>query len=437
MATPGQPVVEESHRRIARQTLWLGAATAVEVIGGFVHIFVAARLLGLEGYGGLAIVVATSRLIHGLIGVPGGDTVTTFATRSITGGRSDEAVTILRFALAVSFGFSLVAYGAIAVLTLTASSLMGVDPTHANAMLLYGAVGVLLAPRPEALAVLRLADRLSANLVVTLADNAIRIAVLVLAWVTGGGMLAVVSATVAGATVGTVGMLSVAAVFGRRAGFQSLFGSPSVRVPTDVVRFHAGTYGRTTVGVVSANVDTILVGQLAGAADVGLYRAARQIMDMAQRPFHLVRSSAQPELSRQWYSGQGAALRGTLVRFVAYSFVLAVVGFSVLAVLREPIAVLVLGPEFVEVAPLLLILIPGALMASAAVAGGLPVAVGRVGPSLASSLAGLVVSVVGIVWLVPPYLSEGAAWARTASSVAAAVVLVPFVVEIWRRSHRI
>ena len=435
MILPTLAGADDSHRRIARQTLWMGAVNVVEVLGALVHVFVAARLLGLEGYGALAIIVATATLIHGVIAIPGGDTVTTFATRSITEGRPHEAASILRFTVVVSFGLSLVAYGTIAVLTLTASGLLKIDEAHTSAMLLYGIVGVLLATRSEGLAVLRLADRLRANLVVSLADNGTRVAVLVTAWFAGGDLLMIVFATVAGAAVGTVGMLLVAATSTVRAGFPSLFRSLSIRVASDVIGFHVGTYGRTTIGVTTQNVDTILVAQIAGAADVGLYRAARQIMDMTRRPFHLIRTSAQPEMSRLWYSRQGAALRATLLRFATYSVVLAVAGFTVLAILREPITVLVLGSEFVEVAPLLLILIPGAFIASAAVFGGLPLATGRSWPSIASQLAGLVVSIAAIMWLVPLYFSEGAAWARTASSIAAVVTLIPFVVGIWRRSH--
>ena len=437
MTTQSVPVVDKSHRRITRQTLWMAAVTGVEVLGAVVHVFVAARLLGLEGYGALAIIVATATLIHGLIAIPGGDTVTTFATRSITEGKSHEASSILRFAVTTSFGLSLVAYGAIAVLTLTASGLLKIDEAHTKAMLLFGVVGVLLATNSEALAVLRLADRLRINLVVSVADNVTRIVVLAVAWSVGGGLLAVVSATVAGATVGTLGKLLAAGVFAERAGFSGLFRSLSIRVPADVLGFHIGTYGRMTIGVVATQADTVLMAQFAGVADVGIYRAARRIMDMARRPFHLIRTSVQPELSRQWYSGDGAALRETLLRFTGYSVVFAVLGFSALAIFRDSIVILVLGSAFVDVAPLLLILIPGAVMVCASVFSGLPLATGRVLPSMVSLLAGLAVSVFGIVWLVPLYLAEGAAWARTASSIVSVVVLVPFVVGIWRHSHRI
>ena len=432
MTNAASPIGDESHRRITKQTIWMGAVTSVEVAGAFAHVFVAARLLGLEGYGQLAMVMATSSLIHGLIAIPGGDTVTTFATRGITEGRPHVASSILRFAVTLSFGMSLVAYGVIAALALTASGLLKIDQVQTSAMLLFGSVGVLLSTRSATLVVLRLADRLGASLVISVADNATRMAVLLMAWFTGGGLLTVVLATVAGTVVGSVGTFLAGAFCARRAGFAGLFRSASVRVPADVVGFHVGTYGRTTIGIASENVDTILVAYFAGTAEVGLYRAARQIVDMTRRPFHLIRLSVHPELSRQWYSRHGAALRRTLVRFTVYSLVLAVVGYAALAVFREPITILALGSDFAEVSALLLILIPGAFMASAAVIGGLPLATGRSWPSLVSMASGLVVLVFAIAWLVPPYLAEGAAWARTASSITVVIVLMPFVAAILR-----
>ena len=431
--TAGLPT-RESHRRITRQTLWMAAVTIVEVLGALVHVFIAARLLGLEGYGALAIIIATCTLIHGLVAIQGGDTVTTFATRSITEGHPEEAASILRFAATVSLGLSLVAYAAIAVLTVTASGLLRIDGPHVSAMLLYGAVGVLLATKTEALAVLRLADRLRASLVISVADNVTRIAALVVVWFVGGGLLAVVSATVAGAVVSLVGLSLAAVIVADRAGFSGLFRTASLWVAPDVIRFHLGTFGRTTIGALTQNLDTVLVAQLVGTGDVGLYRAARQITDMARRPFQLVRFGVQPELSRQWYSREGSALRHTVTRFTVYTLVLAVLGYGILGVFREPISLLVLGQDFEGVERLLLILIPGAFVASISVLGVLPVATGRVWPSLASTTAELVVAVVSIALLVPILASEGAAWARTAATITAVVVLVPFAVSILRQS---
>ena len=308
-------VSSPSDRRVARQTFWMGSMTAVEVVRGLAQVAITARILGPEGFGALAVIVAASTLVHGLVALPGGDTVTTFVTRSVTEGRREDAGAILRLTMVVSQGLSLAAYAVIAVLALTASSLLGISESHVNALLLYGLLGVSLATRSETLAVLRLADRVNIGLVVTLVAALTSLGLILLAWRTGGGLPEVVTAYVAAAAVSGIGMFAAAAASTRKAGVGGFLTSVSLRSPSDVVRFQYGTFARTKLGTLSQNLDSVLMAQLAAPAEVGIYRAARGIMDMARRPFQLIRFGVQPEYSRQWYSGQG----GRVATFVSPS----------------------------------------------------------------------------------------------------------------------
>ncbi len=422
---------------MARQTFWMGTITAVEVVRGLVQIAITARILGPEGFGALAVIVAVGTLVHGLVALPGGDTVTTFVTRSVTEGRREEAGAILRLTMVVSQGLSLVAYGVIAVLALSGSSLLGIGESHVNALMLYGLLGVFLATGSETLAVLRLSDRVHLALAVTLAATLTSLGLIVLAWRTDGGLPEVVVAYVAAAAISAVGMLAAAAASTRKAGVERFLSSLSLRAPSDVVRFQYGTFARTKLGTLSQNLDFILIAQFAAAADVGIYRAARRIIDMTRYPFQLIRFGVQPEYSRQWYSGQGAELRRSFRRFTIMSLLVATAGLALLAILHEPIIDLVLGDGFAEASSPLLIMIPGALVASTVVYRILPVATGRTSPNLAAGVAGLLASSAVLVWLVPQYGAEGAAWARTTHSLVSALVLVPFIVSILRQSYQI
>ena len=410
--------------------------TGVEVLRGLAQISITARILGPEGFGALAVIAAVSTLIHGLVALPGGDTVTTFVTRSVTEGRREEAGAILRLTLVVSQGLSLAGYAVIVVLALTASSLLGISETHVNALLLYGLLGVFLSTRSEALAVLRLSDRVNLGLGVTVAATVVSLGLIVLAWRTGGGLSAVVTAYAAAAAVSGVGMFAAAVASARKAGAGGFLTSLSLRSPSDVVRFQYGTFARTKLGILAERLDLLFMAQFAAAADVGIYRAARQIIDMARRPFHLIRFGVQPEYSRQWYSGQGAELRRSFRRFTIMSLSVAAVGFALLVLLHKPIIGLVLGDEFVEASSPLLIMIPGAFVASTAVYSILPIATGRTSPILVSTIAGLLALVAVLVWLVPEHGSEGAAWARTIYLLVSVLVLVPFILSILRQSYR-
>ena len=427
-----------SDRRSARQTFQMGAITAVQLLGGLAQLTLSARILGPEGFGILAIIVAVAALVHGLLAAPGGEAVTTFVTRAVAEKRPCETSCILRFTIAMSLGLSLVAYALIAVLVVTASSLLGIEYAYRDVALMYGVVGVFLATRTECLAVLRLSDRLSLGLAIVLAGVAIRTALLGTAWLQGGGLFEVVLAHIAGVAVSGAGMLVAAAVSAPRAGITGFLSSPSLDVPADVVRFQTGVFGRSSVSALAYNVDTLLVAQLTGVAEVGLYRAARQIIETGHHPFQPLKDGVQLQYSRQWYSGQGAALRRTSLLFGLASLISAVALFGLLAIFHQPIAWFFLGDEFSGGAPLLLIMIFGAFAVNSISAlTVLPAAVGRAWPMLAAEIGGFATFVAGIVWLVPLYGAEGAAWANTTYYSAIALILVPFIVATLRRSRRL
>ncbi len=426
-----------SERRVARQTLWIGAITAVQLVGGLTQVTISARILGPEGYGVLAIITAVTLLIYGLLAIPGGEAVTAFVTRGVAEGRPEEASRILRFVLALSLGLSLIAYAVIAALTFTASSLLGIDQDHRDAMLLYGMVGIFLVTQTETLAALRLSDRVSLGLAVTVAAFLTRIGLLAAAWLTGGGLLAVVLAHVAGVVVNGGGLLIAATVSAPRAGMTGLLRSVSVRVPPDVIQFQAGAFGKSAIWVLAQNLDVILLAQFTSSADVGLYRGSRQIIDSTRYPFLPLKDAVQPEYSRQWYSGRVTALRRASLRFTLMTFTLAAAGFGSLAVFHQPITRFILGAEFSGAAPLVLIMLVGSFVSSSvSLLTILPAAMGRVWPSVAGAAGGLAASFAIIVWLAPRYGAEGAAWANTAYFIVFVAVLLPCIILILRQSHR-
>ena len=425
-----------SDRRVVRQTFWTGAMSAVQLPAGILLLAMNTRLLGAEGYGYLTVIIAATTLVHGLAALPGGETVLTFATRSVAEGRRDEAGNVFRFTLTLSLGMALVAYGAIAALAIAARELIGIDESHVPAMLLYGLVGVFVATMAENQAVLRLADRMSVAVAVTLAATLTRVGLVALAWWTGGDLFAVVTAYVAAAAVNGVGLFVAAAAAAPRAGITGLLTSLSIRVPSEVIRFQTGVFGKTTLGHLSGNLDSLLLNHFAGPASTGLYRAARRIVDSARLPFSVLISSVHAEYSRQWYAADGRALRRTALRFTLLTTVSAGAVFGALAILREPLTGLVLAADFAGAAPLLLILIPGSFVAgSNAALSILPEATGRIKPPLVAHGVAFAASLAVLVALAPRIGAAGAACANSVFLIVWCAVVTPYVGSILRKSY--
>ncbi len=428
------PSLSTSERRVARQTFWMGAATGIQLLAGLATVSITARILGPDGYGVLAVIMSATGLIHGIVSLPGGDAVIAFVSKSVAEGRSDQATAIVHFALAVSFGMSLIAYAVIFILLNVAREFTGLRESYVEATLLFGLVGVLGSTQSESIALLRLADRVSLSTVVDLLSSVVLVGMIVLVWVTDRGLFAIIGAYVAGAVVRGAGIFAAAAATAPKAGVAGFLRSPSFRVAREVVRFQAGTYARATIGALNTNLDTILVGQIAGAPTAGIYRAARRIVDTCRRPLSLMATGAHPEISRLWFEGRGVEMRRTALRVTLVTFAAAVVGFALLAVLRGPVVEIVLGDAFSGAAPVILILVPGALIgATVGIYGRMPLAIGRTLPNMLSSFVALIVSVALLLLLLPSLGSEGAAWSRLAYTLAIVVTLTPFVVAILKR----
>jgi len=426
-----------SDRLVARQTLWANGVAAVQVLGGILQVALTARILGPEGYGTLAVIIAASSIVFGLVGIPGGNTVTTFVTRSLAEGKQDEATSVLRFALATSFGLSVVGYGVVVGMALGALHLTGVSQANANALILYGTVGVVLSVQSEANAVLRLADRVSRSLGVALAGTLTRIVGLSVVWSGGGDLVQVVVVYVVGSLVDGLGLVAVAALSARRAGLIGMLRSLSIKIPRDLILFHAGMFGTTAVGTLNRYLDTLLLAQLTTVSNVGMYRAGRQVMDSVRQPFNALATAIRPEYSKRWFSRDGLALRRMAARFTVLSALSAVTAFGLVAIFREEIVRIVLGDDFAGLGSVILILCLGSFLACAcAPLGALPVAAGRAKAAFVPMIAGLIASIAAIVLLVPSHGAEGAAWARNIHYFVAVPISLLFVMSVLRDSRK-
>ena len=448
-----------SDQRAARQSFWLGAITAAQLLTALAQLSLCARILGPEGLGALFIIIAVTSLLYGLLTLPGDEVIVTWVTRSLAEGRREQAARILRYALGAALGMRLVAYGVIALAAPVVSDvftggeladryrgLFDVTPAdgglaqaegaYVTPTLVYAASGVLNGIHGESLAVLRLADRLHLGLAAVAAGGLARVAVLATVLAAGGGLLMVTVASAVGAGVGGVALCLAMMTSLRPAGLPGAARSLSVVVPRDVVRFQVSNFGRSAVESLSRHIDVLLIAGLTNVTQLGLYRAAHQMVDAARRPFEALAKGVQGEYSRLWFSSDDAAVRRLLVRFTALALALGALGYGSIAVLHEPVIRIVLGPDFADAARPLLVMIPGGFVfASVASLHVLPAATGRAMPHLVSISAALAAQVVALVALTPTWGASGTALASTIYFLVFAAVIVPFALATFRRHH--
>lgn len=430
--------LSRSDRRAARQTLWLGGVTAAQTLGSLAQFTLAARILGPEDFGVLAVIIAAASLIFGLATMPGEEVITTYGTRSVAAGKPEEAGQVLRLALGAALGLRLAAYGLIGLLTLTAANWWGLAADYGPALMWYSVTGVLTAVSGESMAALRLADRLGLGFLVAVGSALTGVAVVVWAGMSGGGLPEVITASVARAAVWGAGLALLAALLAKQAGAPGLLRSWSVKVSREILRFQLTAFARSSVEAAHTHGDALLLAGLTGPAQVGLYRAARYVIDAARLPFLSLAYGVQAEYSRQWFGGEGAELRRLAWRFTALAVAAAAGVYGLLFLFHQKVIGLLFGPEFAAAGSALVIMLPGAFVfASGTALYTLPAAAGRAGPHLLAAVAAVAAQGLFIVMLARGMGAEGAAWAVTVHSLVFAAAMAPGVIGTLRRSRRL
>ena len=64
-------MIPASGRPVARPTLWMGAITAVQFLGGLGQVALSARILGPQNFGILSLFVAATLFLRGFMSVQG------------------------------------------------------------------------------------------------------------------------------------------------------------------------------------------------------------------------------------------------------------------------------------------------------------------------------------------------------------------------------
>lgn len=461
MYFPVAHLISAFDRRAARQSLWLSTILATQLLIALMQLTITVRILDPISLGALFTIIAFTSLIFGLLTLPGEEVIVTHVTSSLVKGEHEDAARILRYSLVVALGMRLVGYGMIVLVAPVIGTLLagrpaewspaffdvtpipdgdpvGVKVDYVTPTLVYALSGILSSMTGECLAVLRLTDRLHLGFAAAVSGALVRVGVLTTALATGGGLLMVALAAVAGNGVIGVGLFLAMLRSVRRAGLSGCLRSLSVTVPYDVIRFQFSNFWRSAVDALNRHLDVLLIVGLTSVVELAFYRTVHYIIDTTRLILETIGQGIQNEYSRLWASSNGAAIRKLACRFTTLAVVLGALGYGVLATFHKSVLRVVLGPEFAAAAGPLLIMIPGGFaFACVAAVYTLPAATGRAVPHLVSISAALVVQVVVMVVLVPTYGAYGAAWANTIYFLVFAAVMLAFTFATLKRISRL
>jgi O-antigen/teichoic acid export membrane protein len=196
-----------------------------------------------------------------------------------------------------------------------------------------------------------------------------------------------------------------------------------------VLRFGLRSQVGGTVGLLNLRFDFLVLGAMAGPAAVGIYAVASKYAELLRLPALALTWVTYPRVARMGASTFGPRARRLMAPLLAGGLLLA----TVLALLTFPLFPWLYGAQFrAAIWPAVIILV--GLVAEPAAGVGSAFLLGAGRPGLNSVLlgAGLIVTLVLDVVLIPSHGAVGAAWASAVAYLLTDVLLVLVMLHLSR-----
>ena len=301
--------------RLVKNSSWLFFANVGTSAIGFFEIVLVARLLGVEDYGLLALIMTYNTMVNQFIDLRVWETVTKYVSEFWVKGDVERAQVVVKLSYLVDFLTGMFSF----ILVILSASLAAnhiLRRPGLEALIFLCALGFFFSTVDEtSKALLRVFDKFSWLALYNVGFAALRFGVVVTLVVNGlglrgvligyaisrfcGGLLLLGLAL--GATRGTLGKAWKEAKLGLLKGrFKEIGG------------FLLNTSSSSFLKVTTIEADVVLLGYFTSPVEVGYYELAKKFANILARISEPLFKAIFPELSRLWSSGNKRAFSGLL-----------------------------------------------------------------------------------------------------------------------------
>jgi O-antigen/teichoic acid export membrane protein len=423
-------------RRIARNSGYLFTGTGISAAISLVQGILAARLLGVAGFGLLGAITVFVSVVNKLASFRMDELVVRYVGAYTEANDLPRAAAIFKAAALAEMGASIVAFALVWLLAPLGAQYFGKDLATANLFAVYGLIVLANLIAETSTGLLQISDRFRRMAGLNVAASLATLIVIAGAYFFGGGLTTVLLAYVIGKTVGAVG-LTVAALreASRRWGPGwhrtplSLLGYKS----RELTHFAVSTNISASLSIINKDSELLWVSLFRSPVEAGYYKLAIALANLVQMPVSPLPSATYPELSREtarknWPNVRYILRQGSLL---AGGYTLASSAF--LVILGIPLIRYLYKPEFLPAYPALLILLVGFFFANTFYWQRIALlALGRPDFPTLVNLALAVLKVIGVLLLVPVFGYVASAGLLSASYVLGVSVSVWMVYRILR-----
>jgi len=348
-------------QRVVRNTGYLFGSNSITMGISMLQSILAARLLGIFDFGVLGTITVFATTLNRLFSFRMGEIIIKYLGDYLAENRLDHAATIIKTAYIVEAASSLFAYLLLVILSPWAANQLADNPESVYLFIIYGLCILGNFGSETSLGILQIDNKFKQQATFTIVQSVLTAAIILVAYVTGGGLMLVVLAYLVGKIVLGIGPFILAIRSTNRLLGNDWWGRASFSLLPP--RSELQTFGLTgnlsaTINLFVRDSEVLWVAFFLSPLEVGYYKVALAIINIVLMPITPFISTTFPEITRSISAKLWATLRNLLKKITIISAswtALVTIGL----LLFGPWIILIYGQEYLPAYPALLILMVG------------------------------------------------------------------------------
>lgn len=302
-------------QRVLRNSGYILSANTLSAALSFLQTLMAARLLGVAGYGVLGTITVFASNINRLTSFRMGELVIRYVGKYTADHDHPKAMAVFKAAGLTEMLSSLVAYLLVLLLAPWAARTLAKDPATASLFSLYGLVLLANLMAESSTALLQYLNRFRWIAIFTVGQSLLTLLLIGAAFVARGGLQAIVLAYLIGKAAWAVSITLAAFLEAGRSWGGGWWRTPLARLRDDareLAKFAVSTNASATINLVTRDSDILWLSWLGTPVQVGYYKAARTFINIIFVPIDPLISTTYRELAREAAVRQWANVRHLL-----------------------------------------------------------------------------------------------------------------------------
>lgn len=352
-------------RRIIRNSGYLFSSNAISIFLTAIQGILAARLLGVAGYGLVAgVVIPFVSNVHRLLSFRMSELVVKYLGQYLVEKNYVRAGAIVKGAAIIEAATSVIAFLILLLSAPLAAQVLAHDSTVDVLIAIYGVILLLNGTYETALGVLQTTRQFKWIAGVSLLQNVLTTTLIFFAYLGRGSVLEVLLAYLAGKGLAGL-MLSGMAFFRLNQELGIGWHRAGLRLPwRELARFAVSTNLHATINLIVRDSETLLITALRSTTEAGFFKIALGVINLVLMPIEPFISTTYAEISRSLSQRSWTVTRRLLKRVSWISFLWTAASGGGLVLTGYWLIPFVYGVEYRPAYPALVVLLVGYGMAN-------------------------------------------------------------------------